>query len=121
YGLITDLEDLVLRSTVEYAHSRGLKAVHLPMTTRTVTCPTGLGSDSEPVPVTVGGVDTYLPDSQQFLLEYGCRLAPSGCYSLTTSFRGERPDATHLNQYMHSEAEIPGGLEELIDYVEGYV
>ncbi|MGW5354610.1 amino acid--tRNA ligase-related protein [Streptomyces sp. NPDC004031] len=121
YRLITDLEDLVLRATVEYAHGRGLRAMYLPMTTRTITCPTGLGSDSEPVPVTVGGVDTYLPDSLQFLLEYGCRLAPEGCYAVMPSFRGEQPDATHLNQFVHSEAEIPGGLDDLIEYVEGYV
>ncbi|ATL31028.1 amino acid--tRNA ligase-related protein [Streptomyces formicae] len=121
YGLVADLEDLVLRATVEYAHSRGLRAMYLPMTTRTITCPTGLGSDSEPVPVTVSGVDTYLPDSMQFLLEYGCRLAPGGCYNVLPSFRGEQPDRTHLGQYVHSEAEIPGGLDDLIEYVEGYV
>ncbi|MEU0086195.1 amino acid--tRNA ligase-related protein [Streptomyces sp. NPDC006274] len=66
-------------------------------------------------------VDTYLPDSSQFVLEYGMRLAPGGCYNIMPSFRGETPDETHLNQYSHSEAEIPGGIDDLIDYVEGYV
>jgi aspartyl/asparaginyl-tRNA synthetase len=37
------------------------------------------------------------------------------------SFRGDAPDATHLAQFEHSEAEIVGGLEQLIGYVEGYV
>ncbi|WP_218183328.1 amino acid--tRNA ligase-related protein [Streptomyces sp. PKU-EA00015] len=121
YKLVADLQDLIHRTTAEYATSRGLKALYLPLTVRTITCPTGLGSDSEPVPVTVNGVDTYLPDSNQFMLEYGMRLAPGGCYNIMPSFRGEEPDTTHLNQYSHSEAEIPGGIDELIDYVEGYV
>jgi aspartyl/asparaginyl-tRNA synthetase len=121
YALIGDLQDLVLFTTMRYARSRGVKSVHLPMTTRTITCPSALGSDSQPVPVTASGVDTYLPDSSQFLLEYAMRVAPGGCWSMMQSFRGEQPDKTHLNQYMHSEAEIPGGLNHLIDYVEGYV
>ena len=121
YVLVGDLQDQIQHTTARYARSRGLKSLHLPMTTRTITCPTGLGSDSEPVPVSVTGVDTYLPDSNQFALEYAIRLAPGGTWTMMQSFRGERPDATHLNQYMHSEAELPGGLDHMIDYVEGYV
>ncbi|MEU1885507.1 amino acid--tRNA ligase-related protein [Micromonospora sp. WMMD987] len=121
YALVADLHDTVLRATMDHARSQGLKSLWLPLTTRTVTCPTALGSDSEAVKVNVTGVDTYLQDSMQFLLEYGCRLAPGGCYNIMPSFRGEQPDATHLNQFTHSEAEIPGDLEDLIRYVEGYV
>lgn len=121
YSMIADLEDIVSRATISFAHSRGLKTLHLPLTTRTVTCPTGLGSDSEPVPVNVSGVQTYLSDSAQFPLEYGCRLAKNGCYTILPSFRNENPDNTHLNQYAHSEAEITGGLDDVIEYVEGYV
>ena len=121
YRLVMDLHDVVLRATVQYATTRGLRAMVPAMTTRTITCPTAAGSDSLPVPVTVSGVDTYLPDSAQFLLEYGCRLAPGGCYDVLPSFRGEQPDETHLGQYVHSEAELPGGLDELVEYVEGYL
>lgn len=121
FELVAELYDTVLAVTAEYARSRGLRELPLPMTTRSVTCPTALGSDSEPVPVTVMGVDTYLPDSQQFALEYGCRLAKGGCFVVAPSFRGELADETHLNQYTHSEAEIPGGLDDLIGYVNGYV
>jgi asparaginyl-tRNA synthetase len=110
-----------VRATISYAHSRGLKSLLLPLTTRTVTCPTGLGSDSEPVPVTVSGVQTYLSDSIQCPLEYGCQLTKNGCYTILPSFRNEEPDETHLNQYAHSEAEIIGGLDDVIEYVEGYV
>ena len=121
YTLIADLHDIVHTETVRYAGSRGLRYLFLPITTRTVTCPTALGSDSEPVPVTVSGVHTYLADSMQFALEYGCRVAPGGCYTIMPSFRGEQPDETHLGQYTHSEAEIPGNLDALIMYVTGYV
>lgn len=121
YVLIADLHDLVLATTVEYARGRGLRGLFLPLTTRTITCPSGLGSDTQPVPVNVNGVDTYLADSMQFLLEYGCQMAPGGCYNIMPSFRGEEPDATHLSQFTHSEAEIPGGLDDLVEYVEGYV
>ncbi|MFI9172416.1 amino acid--tRNA ligase-related protein [Streptomyces lincolnensis] len=121
YGLMIDLQDIVVRATFDYAHGQGLKALQIPLTTRTVTCPTGLGSDSEPVPVSVSDVQTYLSDSAQFPLEYGCRLAEKGCYTVLPSFRNEDPDETHLNQFTHSEAEIVGGLDDIIEYVEGYV
>jgi asparaginyl-tRNA synthetase len=121
YRLLAELVDVVARGTIEFAHARGLKLLYLPVTSRTVTCPSGLGSDSEPVPVTVEGVETYLQDSMQFSLEYACRLAPQGTFTISPSFRGEQPDTTHLSQFLHSEAEIPGGLEGLIEYVESYV
>ncbi|EST22936.1 amino acid--tRNA ligase-related protein [Streptomyces roseochromogenus] len=121
YGLVADLYDVVERTTGHYARSKGLKNLPFPLTTRTVTCPNAFGSDSEPVPVTVLGVDTFLPDSMQFALEYGCRLSPGGCYSILPSYRGETPDETHLNQYTHSEAEVPGSLDDMISYVDGYV
>uniref|UniRef100_UPI003F495E47 amino acid--tRNA ligase-related protein n=1 Tax=Nonomuraea bangladeshensis TaxID=404385 RepID=UPI003F495E47 len=121
FALVADLHDVILPTTVTYASSRGLKSLQLPLTTRTITCPTALGSDSEPVPVKVNGVPTYLADSMQFALEYGCRMARSGCYTIMPSFRAEEPDSTHLGQFTHSEAEIVGDLDDLIRYVDGYV
>jgi aspartyl/asparaginyl-tRNA synthetase len=73
------------------------------------------------VPVAVSGVATYLADSMQFMLEYGCRLFDGGCHCIMPSFRADPPDASHLGQFIHAEAEIPGDLEVLIDYVTGYV
>lgn len=121
YRLVASVQDAVVRATVEYGHLRGLQAVTLPITTRTVTCPSGLGSDSRPVPVDVSGVSTYLSDSAQFLLEYTCRMSPKGCYTILPSLRAEKPDQTHLSQFVHSEAEIVGDLDDLIVYVNGYV
>jgi asparaginyl-tRNA synthetase len=37
------------------------------------------------------------------------------------SFRGEDADATHLCQFFHSEAEIVGGLDDVIRVVEDYI
>lgn len=121
YRLVAGVEDTVIRATYDFAYSRGVRALHFPITTRTITCPTGLGSDSVPVPVSVNGVDTYLADSMQFMLEYGCRLSEDGCHNILPCFRGDLPDAAHLGQFVHSEAEIPGGLEALIGYVTDYV
>lgn len=119
--LVAEVCDTLMRATFRYAHGRGVRALPFPVTTRTITCPSGLGSDSVPVPVTVNGVNTYLADSMQFMLEYGCRISPQGCHTILPSFRGDVPDSSHLGQFMHCEAEIPGDLNALIGYVEGYV
>lgn len=54
--------------------------MHLPVTTGSISSPMGRGSDSLPVKVKLEGVETYLADSMQFLLEYGCRLTNKGVY-----------------------------------------
>lgn len=81
----------------------------------------GLGSDSLPVSVSIFGQQTYLADSMQFGLEYLCRINPDGAYYLMPSFRGESSDGTHLCQFFHSEAEIPGDLDDVVELVEAYV
>jgi aspartyl/asparaginyl-tRNA synthetase len=121
FNLLSELHDIIMQVTVSYASSRNLKALFLPLTTRTVTCPSALGSDSAPIPVSVNEVETYLADSMQFALEYGCRLSPGGCYSITSSFRKERHDHSHLVQFIHSEVELVGDLEDLMQYVNGYI
>jgi asparaginyl-tRNA synthetase len=118
YPLMIAMLDVITHASFAFWREQQLKLVHLPITTRTVTCPTGLGSDSMPVPVTVNGEETYLADSMQFLLEYGCRAAPHGCGYILPSFRGEQPDETHLQQFIHLEAEIPGGLDDILSHVE---
>ena len=67
------------------------------------------------------GQDTYLADSMQFLLEYGCRIFENGCYYIMPSFRGEKADERHLCQFYHSEVEIPGNLEDIMILAEEYV
>ncbi|MCK2037029.1 hypothetical protein KZC51_12895 [Microbacterium sp. SSW1-49] len=119
--LLVELQDLVLQESAGFWAAKGAKNLHLPITTNTISSPMGLGSDSLPVKVSMFGVDTYLADSMQFMLEYGCRLAPEGAWYLMPSFRGEDADETHLNQFFHSEAEILGDLGDVMALSEEYV
>ncbi|WP_315093443.1 amino acid--tRNA ligase-related protein [uncultured Cellulomonas sp.] len=121
YRAVVALQDSLTYSTVQFWRERAIPCGHLPVTTGSVSSPMGLGSDSLPVSVELFGVTTYLADSMQFGLEYLCRLSESGAYYLMPSFRGEAADATHLCQFFHSEAEIPGGLDDVVALVEQYV
>jgi asparaginyl-tRNA synthetase len=114
-------QDVITVTTATFWRSRGVRTLHLPITTGSISSPMGLGSDSKPVAVNLHGVDTYLADSMQFMLEYGCRLNENGTYYVMPSFRGEDADATHLCQFFHSEAEVPGGLDDVIAVVEQYL
>lgn len=121
YTALIDLQDTITSATVNFWTERGVRFGHLPVTTGSISSPMGLGSDSLPVMVDLFGAPTYLADSMQFSLEYLCRLAGRGAYYLMPSFRGEAPDATHLCQFFHSEAEITGGLQDVMVLVEQYL
>ena len=121
YKLLIKLEDLVSVETMKFYEYRGIHTMHLPVTTGSISSPMGRGSDSLPVKIKIDGVDTYLADSMQFLLEYGCRLTDNGVYYIMPTFRGEKADKSHLCQFYHSEAEIPGKLEDVMNLVDEYV
>ncbi|WP_329388364.1 amino acid--tRNA ligase-related protein [Streptomyces sp. NBC_01716] len=121
YRLLIGLQDLATRVTTRFWTERGSKCMHLPITTDSVSSPMGLGSDSVPVSVEMFDRKTYLADSMQFMLEYGCRFNEDGVWYLMPSFRGEDADATHLNQFFHSEAEISGGLDDVMRTSEEYL
>lgn len=121
YKQLVVLENLITEETVKFYSDKGIITMHLPVSTGSISSPMGRGSDSKPVKVNLEGVDTYLADSMQFLLEYGCRLTEKGCYYVMPSFRGEKADERHLCQFYHSEAEIPGTLEDIMDLVEDYI
>jgi asparaginyl-tRNA synthetase len=121
YSCLVELHDLVNFETAKFWRAKGVRAVYLPVTTSSISSPMGLGSDSLPVKVDLFGVPTYLADSMQFMLEYGCRLSENGCYYVMPCFRGEDTDTTHLSQFFHSEAEIPGGLDDVIATADAYV
>ncbi|MDG4765247.1 asparaginase [Solwaraspora sp. WMMD406] len=121
YRCLVRLQSLVTAETASFWQHNGVHALHLPITTSSVSSPMGLGSDSLPVRVDLFGVPTFLADSMQFMLEYGCRLTERGCYYLMPSFRGELADETHLNQFFHSEAEIPGGLDDTVRVADEYL
>ncbi|MFD5485772.1 asparagine synthetase A [Streptomyces virginiae] len=118
---VIELQNAISVGTAKFWAERSVSAIHLPVTTGSVSSPMGLGSDSKPVPVDLLGARTYLADSMQFLLEFGTRMTSNGCYYLMPSFRGENADETHLCQFYHSEAEIPGDLDQVSEVVEDYL
>ncbi len=115
------LQELILTKSVEFYSSRSIHWLSAPITTGTISSPMGLGSDSRPVKISLDGRDTYLADSMQFLLEYGCRFFENGCWYIMPTFRGEPVDKRHLKQFFHSEAEIPGTLSDAMNLVDEYL
>lgn len=121
YRLLVKVHGVFHDAATRFWSERNVRFLHAPITTGSVSSPMGRGSDSHPVLATIHGTETYLADSMQFMLEYGCRLSPAGTWYLMPSFRGEPVDATHLNQFFHSEAELPGDLDDTIATVEDYL
>lgn len=121
YKMLVKLQNLVSYETMKFYEKNGIITMHLPVTTGAISSPMGRGSDSSPVKIKIQDVETYLADSMQFLLEYGCRLNKAGVYYIMPSFRGEKADERHLCQFYHSEAEIPGKLEDVMNLVEEYI
>ncbi|WP_024608733.1 hypothetical protein [Pseudoalteromonas sp. TAB23] len=99
YKLLAELQSYISVETYRYWDSQSLKTLHLPITTNAVSSPMGLGSDSLPVKIDLFGIETYLADSMQFMLEYGCRFFDSGSYYVMPSFRGENATKRHLCQF----------------------
>lgn len=121
YKLLVKLENLITTETINFYNSKGIMTMHLPVTTGSISSPMGRGSDSLPVKVNINGINTYLADSMQFLLEYGCRLTGNGVYYIMPTFRGEEADARHLCQFYHSEAEIIGNLDDIMALASEYI
>lgn len=124
YRNLFQIQNTLFHSTVEYFNNKCKYGYALtPITTDTISSPMGLGSDSEPVFVNMLGQDVYLADSMQFVLEYFLRFHDGlpGAYYVSPSFRGEDPDATHLNQFYHVECELLGDMDVAMSIAEGYV
>ncbi len=97
------------------------KNIDLFMLTPSISSPMGSGSDSEPVSIQFGQLQTYLTDSSQFGFEPLLMNGLDKVYCYLPSMRGEDPDKRHLNQFFHCEAEILGSLEDLMPTIEGYI
>jgi asparaginyl-tRNA synthetase len=91
---LVSVQDSIIKATMLFWAERGVKILCLPITTTAISSPIGLGSDSKPVSVELVGERTYLAESMQFMLEYGCRISPDGCSYIMPTFRGEDADAT---------------------------
>jgi len=121
YRLVSRLQCAIVDATSSFYKERRIRPTLMPITVGSISSPIGLGSDSLPVRIDLLGGSTYLADSMQFQLELLLRQGFEGVYYIMPSFRGEEPDATHLNQFFHSEAEIRGGLDEIMLLIESYV
>lgn len=121
YKNLVIIQDEIMQATFSFFREKGIRSVSLPITTGSVTSPMGLGSDSLPVKINLEGQSTYLADSMQFHLEYLLRYIPTGVHYVMPTFRGEKADARHLCQFYHSEAEIQGELQDVIELVNKYI
>lgn len=121
YKSLAIIQNEICRATYNFYYSKNMKTMFLPVTTNSISSPMGLGSDSLPVEIDLFNTPTYLADSMQFMLEYGCRYFEEGCFYLMPSFRGEVADQRHLCQFYHSEAEIPGNLDDVMLLIEEYI
>ncbi len=121
YSLIFRILGQTVYTTNDYFRELNYVPTLMPITTGSISSPMGLGSDSLPVEVNLFGKPTYLADSMQFQLEYMLRQNKKGVFYIMPTFRGEDPDTRHLNQFYHSEAEIVGDLQDVMQIVGKYV
>ncbi|MFM9950938.1 MAG: amino acid--tRNA ligase-related protein [Saprospiraceae bacterium] len=121
YRLVNLLKANIYFLTNDFYKSKKFFPALLPITCSAVSSPMGLGSDSLPVKIKLFGEETFLADSMQFHLEYMLRQGMPGVFYIMQSFRGEMHDERHLNQFIHSEAEIFGGYEDVLQLVEDYL
>ncbi|ACM31458.1 MULTISPECIES: asparagine synthetase A [Rhizobium/Agrobacterium group] len=121
YRLLHEVRCSIDGGTRIFFEGFGADNLHVPVTTGSVSSPMGLGSDSLPVRAIIQDKEIYLADSLQFLLELGIRIARRPVYYISSSFRGEDVDPTHLAEFSHSEVEIEGDLNEIIDLGGKYV
>ena len=121
YKKIFNIYSDIIKGTYEFYKEKKFDVAALPVTTGSISSPMGLGSDSKPVKINLLGQTTYLADSMQFLLEYISRFNKNGVYYVMPTFRGEDTDNRHLQQFYHSEVEIPGDLTDIMNLGEQYV
>ena len=122
YKMLLEMQSTFIKNTFDFFAQEGILHVFLPVTTGAITSPMGLGSDSLPVEVDIFGIKQYMADSMQFHLEFLLRLNPNkGVHYLMPTFRGEETDERHLSQFFHSEAEIVGDLDDVINLVDRYI
>ncbi|KPA15563.1 Asparagine--tRNA ligase [Candidatus Magnetomorum sp. HK-1] len=119
---ITILEiNVKLSADYYFIYKNKFKHVDLYMITPSISSPMGPGSDSIPVAIKFGNLDSFLVDSSQFGFEPLLLNGMDKVYCYLPSIRGEEPDKRHLNQFFNCEAEIKGGMDKLYPLIEGFV
>lgn len=121
-AIITLRHSLRLAADYHLSFKENSKNIDLFMLTPSISSPSGHGSDSTPIPIKFGQLNTCLVDSSQFgfepLLLFDF-LNKVHCY--LPSMRGENPDQRHLNQFFHLEMEMIGTLDNLMPIIEKLV
>jgi len=121
YGLLVLRHYIKIVSDYYFSFQVKAKNVDLFMLTSSVSSPMGPGSDSEPIKISFGNLETFLVDSSQFGFEPLLLNNFNKVYCYLPSMRGEKPDERHLNQFFHCELEMKGELEDLIPVIEVYI
>lgn len=121
YTVLCNIYKSIFEATYEFYKILNISPMLFPITTGSISSPMGLGSDSLPVKVDIKGNKVYLADSMQFSLEIGARISKNGAYYIMPTFRGENIDERHLNEFVHSEVEIPGNINDIMDLAEKYI
>lgn len=121
YALLLLRHYVKIASDYYFGFVAGAKNIDLFMMTPSISSPIGPGSDSEPIKIKFGKLETFLVDSSQFGFEPLLMNNFDKVYCYLPSMRGEDPDNRHLNQFFHCEVEMVGTLENLIPAIEGYV
>lgn len=121
YALLTLRHYLKFASDNYFGIELGAKNIDLFMITPSVSSPMGPGSDSDPIKIKFGKLETFLTDSSQFGFEPLLLNNFSKVYCYLPSMRGEDHDFRHLNQFFHCELEIIGTLKNLVPIMEKYV
>lgn len=121
YQILNGLFVSIFTATHEFYQKKNIQPSLFPITTGAISSPMGLGSDSLPISVKINGQKVFLADSMQFCLEIGARLNEKGAYYIMPTFRGEKTDARHLNEFIHSEVEIKGTRDDIMNLAEEYI
>lgn len=121
YITLSQLYTDIIYFTHEFYKNLNISPVPVSTTCDLVSSPSAKGSDSVPIKIEIFNKYTNLSDSMQFQLEYMLRFYKYGVYSVAQTFRGEQEDKRHLNQFLHSEAEIKGNLYDIMILVEKYL
>lgn len=121
YALLTLRHYIKFASDYYFGIKFGAKNIDLFMMTQSVSSPMGPGSDSEPIKIKFGKLETFLIDSSQFGLEPLLLNNFDKVYCYLPSARDEDFDSRHLNQFFHCESEMIGALEDLIPIIEEYI
>lgn len=112
YFNLVKLRNEITQLIDNYFYKLEAPKVDLFMLTRSISSPTGKGSDSLPIKIKLGKSNNYLVDSAQFGMEPIVISGFNMVYCYLPSFRGEENDMEHLTQFYHCEAEMKGNYRE---------